>query len=125
MANSNLNVRIFPFFDSVRTPLEADATSDGCRNSGYDNLTLEIGGEGTANVTVEGCVNTQNAKNIDLEDSECNWYPLAALSAQDYSKSSAISAKGIYFVGVSGVSRIRVKATSVSGKVQIVGALSK
>lgn len=125
MPNIGLNTQIYPFFNSVKEPLTEDKTSDSYHSGGYDSFTLEFGGEGSATIVVEGCVNTRNSLDQDLKDAECSWYPLAALNAQDYSKSAAISNKGIYFFGISGVSRIRVKATGVSGEVTIVGAFTK
>ena len=125
MANANLNIRVIPFFDSVKNPLTQNGISSAFYNTGYDNLTLEISGEGSANVQVEACVNTLDAEGNQLPDNQCSWTPLSTLSAKDYAKSSAISANGIYFIGISAMSRIRINATNVSGAVTIVGLVGK
>ena len=125
MANFNLNTHIVPFFDSVKEPLTEDKASDSMWNNGYDNLSLEISGEGSATVVVQGCINTVDAKGQQLEDDQLQWTNLSMLDAKDYSQKTSLTEKGIYYVGIVGVSRIRVNATSVSGNVTIVGAFSK
>lgn len=125
MANSNLNTKIIPFFDSVKNPLTEAAVSKSFFNLGFDNFALEISGSGTATLTIEGCINTVNAQGEQMDDDDCTWTPLSTLSAKDYAKSSAISNKGIYYVGISGLSRIRVNVTSVTGSVIIVGSVGK
>lgn len=125
MPNLNLNVKIFPFFDSVKTPLTSDGTSDSFGNNGYDNLTLEVSGAGSGVFAVQGCVNTLNADGNPLDDEDCAWTTLAVINANSYSKATSIGANGIYYVGVHGVSRVRVAATSVSGPKTIVGAFNK
>lgn len=125
MANLNLNVQIFPFFDSVKNPLDSSKTSDSFKNPGYDNLSLELSGTGSAVLAIEGCINTQDENGMALEDTDCSWSPLAILSAKNYSQAQSVSGNGIYFIGVSGISRIRVVASSVSGEVTVVGAFSK
>ncbi len=125
MANFNLNTHIVPFFDSVKEPLTEAKASDSMWNNGYDNLSLEISGEGSATVVVQGCINTVDAKGQQLEDDQLQWTNLSMLDAKDYSQKTSLTEKGIYYVGIVGVSRIRVNATSVSGNVTIVGAFSK
>ena len=125
MANFNLNTHIVPFFDSVKEPLTEAKASDSMWNNGYDNLSLEISGEGSATVVVQGCINTVDAKGQQLEDDQLQWTDLSMLDAKDYSQKTSLTEKGIYYVGIVGVSRIRVNATSVSGNVTIVGAFSK
>ena len=61
MANLNLNVQIRPFFDSVQTPLSEDKTCDGVWTNGYDTLTIEVSGNGSGTLVVQGCVNTMDA----------------------------------------------------------------
>lgn len=125
MANFNLNVHIVPFFDSVKNPLEEIGESKSVWNNGYDNVAIELSGEGSATLVVQGCVNTINDKDEQLSDEDCSWSNLSTLNAKNYSQVEQIVDKGIYYVGITGISRIRVKATSVSGKVTIVGAFSK
>lgn len=125
MANFNLNTHIVPFFDSVKEPLTEAKISDSVWNNGYDNLSLEISGDGTATVTVQGCVNTVDAEGQQLPDSELQWTDLSMLSAKDYSQKPVLSENGIYYVGIIGISRIRINATEVSGNKIIVGAFSK
>lgn len=125
MANFNLNSHIVPFFDSVKTPLTEAKASDSVWNNGYDNLSIEISGEGSATLVVQGCVNTVDANGQQLDDASVQWTDLGMISAKDYSSKTQLTEKGIYFVGIVGISRVRVNATSVSGSVTIVGALSK
>lgn len=125
MANFNLNSHVVPFFDSVKTPLTEAKASDSAWNNGYDNLSIEISGEGSATIVVQGCVNTVDANGQQLDDASVQWTDLGMISAKDYSSKTELTEKGIYFVGIVGISRIRVNATSVSGSVTIVGAFSK
>lgn len=125
MANFNLIRTIVPFFDSVKTPLTEDKASDSIWNNGYDNLSLEISGNGSATIVVQGCVNTVDANGKQLNDNEITWTNLSMLDAKDYSQKAELTENGIYYVGIIGISRIRVNATDVSGELVIVGALSK
>ena len=125
MANYNLNVHTVPFFDSVKEPLTEAGESKSVWNNGYDNLAIELSGTGSAALSIQGCVNTVNAQGEQLEDADCSWTSLSVLKASDYSQVQQIEANGIYYVGITGISRIRVKATNVSGQVTIVGAFSK
>jgi len=125
MANFNLNVHVIPFFDSVKTPLTEDKNSDSVWNNGYDNLSLEISGEGSGTIVVQGCVNTINAKGEQLKDDEITWTNLSMISATDYSQKVSLTENGIYHAGILGISRIRINATGVSGNLTIVGAFSK
>lgn len=123
MTNLNLNVQVFPFFDSVKNPLSENRTSDSFKNNGYDNMTLEISGTGSGTIVVQGCVNTLDANGNQKADADCSWVNLAALSASNLQKIESITEKGIYFIGVGGISRIRVNVTNISGTITIVGAL--
>lgn len=126
MPNTNLNIRIFPFFNSVKEPVTQDATSDAFFNSGYDTLSLELSGEGTGTLTVQGCINTEAADGSQLDDDDCSWTDLKAVRIDDDSADTSISAVGIYSIGITGLSRIRIKAESVSGNgLIVVGAFSK
>ncbi len=126
MANSNLNVQIFPFFDSVKNPITADAVSKSFHNNGYDRLTLEVSGSGSGTLTIEGCINTQNADGAPLDDSDCSWTSTKALDINDYEMKDTITSTGVYQIVITGLSRVRIKAESVSGTgLTIVGALSR
>jgi hypothetical protein len=125
MANSNLNIQIVPFFDSVKSPLASDGVSKGYWVNGYDNLAVEVSGTGSGTIVVQGCINTVNADGQQLEDQDISWTDLSMLSATNYSQKATITENGIYYVAISGVSRLRIEATGVSGTLTIVGALSK
>ncbi|MBO7691895.1 MAG: hypothetical protein J6T10_04580 [Methanobrevibacter sp.] len=125
MANFNLNVHVVPFFDSVKEPLTEDKVSTSVWNNGFDNLALEISGEGSGTIIVQGCINTINAKGEQLDDEEITWTNLCMISATDYSSKVSLTDKGIYHAGILGVSRVRINATDVSGELTIVGAFSK
>lgn len=129
MANTNLNVRLFPFFDSVEHPLTEAAISDSYWNSGYNKMVLEVSGEGTGVFKVEGCINTLGSDGHILDDNDCYWTELGAVATPSYSiqnAQSAITDNGIYYIDITGLSRIRIVAESVEGNgVTIVGALSK
>ena len=126
MANLNLNVQIFPFFDSVKNPITSAGTSTSFNNSGYDRLTLELSGLGSGKIEVQGCVNTLNANGEPMSDSDCTWTTTQILSISDYEMKNKAEANGIYQVTITGFSRIRVKATDVSGTgLTVVGAFSR
>ena len=116
MANFNLNVHVVPFFDSVKEPLTEDKVSTSVWNNGFDNLALEISGEGSGTII---------AKGEQLDDEEITWTNLCMISATDYSSKVSLTDKGIYHAGILGVSRVRINATDVSGELTIVGAFSK
>ena len=116
MVNSNLNVQIFPFFDSVKNPITTDQTSGSFNNNGYNHLTLEVSGTGSASITVEGCINILNADGSVKKDADCSWTVI----------NDEVSAVGIYQIDITGLSRVHLKAENVTGTgLTIVGALSK
>lgn len=125
MANYNLNVHIIPFFDSVKNPLTEDKTSPSVWNNGYDNLTVEVSGDGAGTFVVQGCVNTVDQNGVQLADDDLVWTSLYTLDASTYEHKTQIISKGIYHVDIVGISRIRINATGVSGEISIVGAFSK
>lgn len=125
MANLNLNIQVVPFFDSVKNPITSDDTSKGFWANGYDNLAVEVSGTGSGTIVVQGCINTVDASGKQLDDQDISWTDLSMLSATNYSQKATITENGIYYVGVSGISRVRVQATDVSGSLTIVGAFSK
>lgn len=125
MTKSNLNVYTFPFFNSVKQPLTAPRISNSYWNNGFDTLSVEITGTKDITLTVQGCINTLDEDVRPKKDTECEWTDLAVISAADYSMTTEISGKGIYFVGITGCSRIRLNVTSVSGKATILGNFSK
>ena len=126
MVNSNLNVQIFPFFDSVKNPITTDQTSDSFHNNGYDRLTIEVSGSGSGKFEIQGCVNTQGADGQPLDDANCSWTSTKVLDITDYEMKDKIEATGIFQIVITGMSRVRVKATDVSGTgLTVVGALSR
>ena len=126
MPNSNLNVKFFPFFDSVKNPITTDGTSESCNNNGYDRLTLEVTGTGTGTISVEGCVNFLDAAGNEKQDSDCTFTAIQVLDLSDYEMKSSIASVGIYQVDIAGLSKIHIKAENVTGTgLTIVGALSK
>ena len=122
----NLNIKYFPFFNSVKNPVSAAGTSDPVYNSGYDLLILEISGTVTAiSLEVEGCINQLNGNGNQLDESDCDYSTLTVFKAEDYSMSTSVTDKGVYYVPINGRSRVRVKINSVTGDAIIVGALEK
>ena len=122
---NNLNIKMFPFFDSVKNPAIPTGTSDSFKNNGYENLTIEVSGEGSAAFSVEGCMNIQKPDGSAMEDEECSWTSLAIFNGTDLSQLSEISEKGIYYVSIAGLSRVRVNVSSASGNVTILGLAGK
>lgn len=115
MANSFLNLRTFPFFDSVKNPVKESKTSDSFYNAGYQLMTLEVSGTGTGTLKVQGCVNTMSPNGEQLDDDDCSWTDIKVSEYSSDEKAATISATGIYKVYVAGLSRIRIKAETVSG----------
>lgn len=121
MPSLRADKQIFPFFDSVKTPVTAAGTSESFHNSGFSTLDLEVSTSGSVSLYVEGCVNILNTDGTAKTDAQCEWTKLAAISLSDYSVSDTITAAGIYAVGINGTARVRVVVTAASGNTTIVG----
>lgn len=121
MASIRVDKQIFPFFDSVKTPITAAGTSESFFNSGFSVINIEVATGGSASLTVEGCINILKPDGTAKTDAECDWTQLAVINLSDYSVSDTITAAGIYAVGINGTARVRVVAGSVSGETTIVG----
>lgn len=123
---NNLNVKYFPFFGSMKTPVTAAGTSDPLYNSGYDIMILEVSGDCSAiDLVIEGCVNQLNDKELPLPEADCEYSNLTILKSDDFSIIDKIEEKGVYYVPVLGRSRVRAKINSISGSAIILGALEK
>lgn len=121
MPNIRVDRQVFPFFNSVKEPVAKNGISESFKNNGFSNLTLEVSGATNINLTIEGCVNILNAKDTALQDSECQWTPLVALDNKNFAICENIESNGIYSISIGGVSRVRIKITSISGAATIVG----
>lgn len=119
MSSIRLDKQIFPFFDSVKTPVTASGTSESFHNNGFGSMTIEV--SGAASGEIEGCINILNADGSVKADSACSWSSLAVVNLGDLSLSSSFSGIGHYSVSISGMARVRVVLSSVSGSVTIVG----
>ena len=119
MPSIRVDKAIFPFFDSVRTPVTAAGTSDAFHNAGYSTMILEVsdGVEGS----VEGCINIVNPDGSTKTDNECDWSSLALINMADYAVGDTFTEAGHYAVGINGMSRVRIVLTSVSGEATILG----
>ena len=121
MPSIRTDKQIFPFFDSVRTPVSAAGTSEPFRNNGFASLTLEVSGASSIALTVEGCVNIIKPNGEAMSDVECSWTPLAIINMSDFSVLSEIANNGIYAIGISGSARVRVVISSIEGEAIITG----
>ena len=121
MPSIRADKQIFPFFDSVKTPVTAAGTSESFHNNGFSTLNLEVSTSGSVSLYVEGCINILNADGTTKTDAQCEWTKLAIISLADYSVADTISAAGIYAVGINGTARVRAVVTSASGNTTIVG----
>ena len=101
----------FKFLTGVNTP----NASNTFTNSICDGLTLQVTGTYTGLVlTVEGQVNPLGTLT--------NWVALSAISLNDFSATNSITKNGVYQIGISGVSQIRVNVSAISsGTVTVFG----
>lgn len=126
MVCQDMDVKIIPFFDSVKTPVSSSGISPSAWNvSGYKNLSLQFSGSATAfSAEVEATINTIDGNGVNLTDAQCVWAPLTVVGLNGFGTSVNIASAGLYAVGVSGLSRVRVNLASVSGgSLTIIGAL--
>jgi len=123
MANTNLNYKIVPLFNSNKTPVTVAGTSESVYNTGYSTFTLEVAG--TAVGRVEGCINIANADGSPKADNECSWTTLGIINMQSYAFSQGFTQGGKYAIGINGMARIRVVLTSVTGSVTLVGVMEE
>lgn len=121
MPSVRTDKQIFPFFDSVKTPVTAAGTSESFYNNGFSTLNLEVATSGSIALYVEGCINILNTDGTAKTDAQCEWTQLAIISLSDYSVSDTITEAGIYAIGINGTARVRVVVTSASGNATIVG----
>ena len=119
MASIRVDKQIFPFFDSVKTPITTPGISQSFFNAGFSVLTIEVVGE--VDGTVEGCINIVRPDGTTRPDDECDWMSLALIDLKDYSVYETIPGEGHYCIGINGMARIRINLTSVSGESTIVG----
>lgn len=127
MVYNNVDVKIVPFFDSVKNPVLSNGISVSAWNvSGYKNLSLQFSGSATAfSAEVEATINTIGSNGINLTDAQCSWSPLTVVNLNGLSTSINVASVGLYTVGIPGLSRVRVNLASVSGgALTIVGALT-
>lgn len=121
MPSIRTDKQIFPFFDSVKTPVSAAGTSEPFRNNGFSTLTLEVSGATSIALSVEGCVNIIKPNGETMTDEECSWTPLAIINMSDFSVLSEIADNGIYAIGINGNARVRVVVSSIEGEAIITG----
>src|SRR5574344_87045 len=116
------DVKIFPFFDSVKNPVSTVGTSNACFNAGFDTLVLEVSDATTISAKVLGCVNQVNGDGVSLDDDDCAYSYLSIMDV-NYDFVDSITDNGIYYVAINGCSRIKVELTTITGAAHIVGAL--
>ena len=119
MVLSKLDQIKFPFFRGVSSASESDFFNNNC----YNILTLEVSGAESVSLRVQGCVNIEDSRRVPLDDEDLTWFDLATINAGDFSVTSIITANGIYSIGISGTTKIRVVVDSVSGSATVVGVL--
>lgn len=101
-------------FSSHNKPLTETSKSIKCY--GMHKASLEIVGATTISITVEGCVNATNVDTgTQLNDGEITWTKLATISATSLEKVDTLNKNGIYYIDLSGIQRVRLNVTSISG----------
>jgi hypothetical protein len=118
------NVRIIPFFNSVKEKVSKAGISGSVYNGGYSLLTLELAGDGSLSCTTEGAINTIDGDSTDLKEDEMTWNAVLMFDSS-FNKVDSITGAGIYYVVVKGMSRIRLNISKISGSFQIVGSLGE
>ena len=118
------NVRIIPFFNSVKEKVSKAGISGSVYNGGYSLLTLELAGDGSLSCTTEGAINTIDGNSTDLKEDEMAWNAVLMFDSS-FNKVDSITGAGIYYVVVKGISRIRLNISKISGSFQIVGSLGE
>lgn len=118
------NVRIIPFFNSVKEKVSKVGISGSVYNGGYGLLTLEVVGDGSLSCTTEGTVNTIDGNSIGLKEDEMAWNTVLMFDSS-FNKVESITGAGIYYVVAKGMSRIRLNISEISGSFQIVGSLGE
>lgn len=123
MANAmNSFTNSIVFMDSVKNPITAPKVSEAVRVKGLKDITVEVSGVESALIVVEGTVNTLSSDGTILRDEDCAWTTLGVISAENYKFDNCIKENGIYFVGVSGCTKIRVQVVEITGLATIVAA---
>lgn len=117
-------VKIFPFFNSVKERVSKAGVSDSVSNGDFGTMTLEVVGDGSLNCTAEGAVNMIDKNGISLADDDLEWNNILMFDAS-FSKVDSITEKGIYYVVIKGMSRVRLNISTISGEFQIVGSLGE
>lgn len=121
MPSIRTDKQIFPFFDSVKTPVTEAGTSESFHNNGFSTLILEISDATSISLTVEGCINILNTDGTAKTDEECTWSTLAVIGLGSYNVADAITDNGIYAIGINGTARVRVVVSAISGSATITG----
>ena len=100
------------FFDSATTAISSDVV-DNVRG---DLLVVEVHGTATAlDINVQGLIDINNTAYSDI-----SW------KMSDGTTGTDITAKGIYLINISGVSKIKIAINSISGgNVTIFGKLGE
>ena len=121
---AKLDVKYFPFFDSVKHPVSEAGESDAFNNNGFSLMTLEISGASAINAKVQGCVNVLNENGDMMEAEDLVWVDLGMFNVQDFKLIKNVEDNGSWFVGIAGFSKIRVNIDSVSGEATVVGTMT-
>lgn len=119
MASIRMDKQIFPFFDSVKTPITEAGTSESFHNNGFSLLTLEVSGDSVG--YVEGCINIIKPNGIAKTDEECEWEKLALINLKNFDVTEKFEEKGHYSIAINGMARVRVVLESVNADSVIVG----
>ena len=120
MPLSKLDQKKFLFFRQATAAGASQSYSNNC----YGNMTLEISGDiSSISLKVQGCINVEDAEKNIIDDANLDWTNLAVIADKDFAVSEAITAKGIYNVGIIGLARIRIVIESLSGEATVIGVL--
>ena len=120
MALGKLDQKKFPFFRETTSAGASDIFDNyGC----YGILTLEVSGATAISLKVQGCINVEDGDKKPIPEEDLEWTDMALINAGDFSVSSSASANGVYSVGISGLTKIRVVIDSVSGAATVIGVM--
>lgn len=101
-------------FSSHNKPLTETSKSIKCY--GMHKASLEIVDATTLSITVEGCVNATNVDTgAQLNDEDITWTTLAIISATSLEQVYTLTENGIYYIDLSGIQRVRLNVTLISG----------
>lgn len=91
--------------------------------SRYSNMVLEISGASAISLKVQGCINVKDANGDTIPDNNLEWSDIDLITAKNMGPASVASDNGIYYVSISGLTKVKVTATSSTGTIKVIGVM--